>query len=234
MEPAESVFHLEAQPRIPSKKASRKLGREGKVPAVVYGSQIKNIHFSLKENKAIKYAGSMFDNKIFTLTSSDKAVNGLKVIKKEVSFHKTTRKPIHFDFLALDMSKAVRVPVELKFIGKSKGVKESGGVFNAIKRNIEIECLPDHIPHFFEIDISELALGDSAHVADIKIPKNIKLITRTQETICFVSSAQEEIKPEAAPAAADAATTEAADGDKKEAESSGKDPKKDSKDKAKK
>ena len=185
---------LEVETRQPMKRASRKL--KGKVPAIVYGPKIKNLCLSLKENTVIKYSKTSFDNKIFTFISKDKNLNGLKVIKKDTAYHSLSRRPIHVDFLALDMSQVVRVTVEIKFLGKAKGVKESGGVLNFLTRSVEVECLPNEIPNHFEIDVSSLALNESFHISDLVIPKNIKLITKPTETICLVSTAQEEIKAE--------------------------------------
>ena len=180
--------------RRPEKKAGKKLQRKGLVPIIVYGSKIKNLPLSIKENSAEKYSKSMFDNKIFTLLSEDKKINGMKVLKKEVSYDSLSRKPIHFDFFAPDMSQKVRITIEIKFTGKAKGVKEQGGVFNALRRNVEVECLPGEIPNFFEVNVSDLALNESFHVSDMTIPKNIKLVTKRTETLCLVSTAQEEIK----------------------------------------
>ena len=185
---------LEVEIRQPMKRAVRKL--KGMVPAVVYGPKIKNLCLSLKENTMIKYSKTSFDNKIFTFISKDKQLNGLKVIKKDIDYHSLSRRPIHVDFLALDMSQAVRVTVEIKFLGKAKGVKESGGVLNFLTRSVEVECLPNDIPNHFEIDVSPLELNESFHISDLVIPKNIKLITKPTETICLVSTAQEEIKAE--------------------------------------
>ena len=192
-------LNLDVETRSPMKNAVKKLKRLGQTPAVVYGLKKKNLYLSVKTNTAVKYSSSQFDNKIFTLQCKDKNVQGLKVLKKDVAFHKVSRQPIHIDFFALNMSKKIRVTVEVKFLGKAQGVKESGGVFNALKRNVEVECLPHEIPGFFEIDISELKLNESYHVSDIKIPSNIKLVTRPEEALCAVREVQEEIV-ETAPA----------------------------------
>ncbi len=210
-------LNLDVEVRSPMKNAVRKLKRVGKIPAVVYGLKKKNLYLSVRTNTAVKYSSSQFDNKIFTLQSKDKDIQGLKVLKKDAVFHKVSRQPIHIDFFALDMSKKIRVAVEVKFLGKAQGVKESGGVFNALKRNVEVECLPHEIPSSFEIDISALALNESCHVSDIKIPSHIKLVTRPEEALCSVSEVQEEIV-ETAPAvdpAGSAAESETSSTDEK-------------------
>lgn len=229
MKDNKSDLQLQAVVRAPMKNAFKKLHRKGLIPAVVYGPKIKNLFLSLKESTAVKYSKTSFDNKIFTLKSSDAQLNGLKVIKKETSYHCLTRKPVHIDFLALDMAKKVKVTVEIKFIGKAKGVKESGGVLNFLKRSVEVECFPNEIPDHFELDVSDLELNGACHISDISIPKNIKLISKPEETVCLVSSAQEEEK---APAEAGAAA-EQQEAAGPESSSEGKKPEASSKEKSK-
>ncbi|MDE0151657.1 MAG: 50S ribosomal protein L25 [Bdellovibrionales bacterium] len=214
-------LNLDVEIRSPMKNSARKLKRLGQTPAVVYGLKTENLYLSIKTNTVVKYSGSQFDNKIFTLQSKDKKIQGLKVLKKDVAFHRVSRQPLHMDFLALDMSKKVRVTVEVKFLGKAKGVKESGGVFNALKRHIEVECLPHEIPGSFEIDIAGLDLNESYHVSDIKIPSNIKLVTRPEEALCSVSEAQEEVAA-VAPETAAAGTASEEETQKSEGDSTDK------------
>ena len=171
---------------------SRYLRREQLVPAIVYGPGQKSIPLSLDIRFAEKYSKKEYENKIFTFKSEEKELNGLKVIKKDISYHKLTRKPLHLDFLSLDMSKTVRVNVEIYFTGKSKGVKESGGVFNILRRSVEVECLPAEIPESFSIDISPLDVNQNFHVLNLQIPENIKLITSPKESLCAVSEVTEE------------------------------------------
>ena len=190
---------------------SKKLRRDKQVPAVVYGKTLKTIPLSLDIRIAEKYSKREYENKIFTFKSKEKTLNGLKVLKKEVSYHKLTRKPIHIDFLSLDMNQTVRVNVEVLFTGKAKGVKESGGILNIIRRDVEIECLPANIPDSLSIDVSALDINQNFHVSDLEIPNNVKLITNETASLCGVSELAEEETPETtAAAAADAqATTDA-------------------------
>lgn len=177
--------------------SSRRLRREQLVPAIVYGPGQKSIPLALDIRFAEKYSKKEYENKIFTFKSKEKELDGLKVIKKDISYHKLTRKPLHLDFFSLDMNKKVRVNVEVYFTGKAKGVKESGGVFNVIRRSVEVECLPAEIPESFSIDISSLDINQNFHVSDLQIPENIKLITSPKESLCAVSeiTEEEESKP---------------------------------------
>ena len=187
-------FQVLSRPK--NQGTARFLRRKNLVPAIVYGPTQKPLTLSLDIRHAKKYSQKEYENKIFTFKSEDKSLNGLKVIRKDISYHKVTRKPLHIDFLSLDMQKAVRVHVEVLFTGKAKGVKESGGVFNIIRRSVEVECLPADIPESFSIDISPLDMNQNFHVSDLKIPPNIKLITSAKSSLCAVSEImEEEAKP---------------------------------------
>ena len=179
-------------PRNERGKQNKKLRKNKFVPAVVYGKGQKNFSFSLDIRSAEKYAKKKFENKIFSFDSEDKSLKGLKVITKSISRHKVSQQPLHMDFLSLDMNTVIRVHVDIHFKGVPKGVKEEGGVFNITLRSLELECLPGDIPSSIEADVSNLSLNQNLHVSDLKISKNIKLITKGQRTVCTVVSAQEE------------------------------------------
>ena len=201
------TLEFEVYFRKPGSSLSRQLRKKQLIPAVVYGPGQKSMALSLDIRSVEKYAKKEYENKIFTFKSDEKDLNGLKVLKKDISYDKVTRNPLHIDFLSLDMAKAVRVNVEVHFTGKSKGVKESGGVFNIIRRNVEVECFPSEIPESFSIDISSLDINQNFHVSDLKVPEIIKLITSPQASLCMVSEiAEEERKAEEADESAPAST----------------------------
>ena len=187
-----SELTIKVSPRTERGKANKKIRKNKFIPAVVYGNGQKNLAFSLDIRSAEKYSKKEFENKIFSFESEDKNLKGLKVIKKAISRHKVSHQPIHMDFLSLNMKKPIRVPVDLKFIGTPKGVKEEGGIFNITLRSVELECLPSEIPPSIELDVSSLELNQNIHASDIKVPENIKLITKAQRTLCTVVPAKEE------------------------------------------
>ena len=177
-------------------KKNKLLRRKKQVPAVVYGKGQKSIAFSMDIREAEKYSRKEYENKIFTLDSKQEDLNGLKVIKKAVAWHKLSHQVLHMDFLSLDMKKPIRIPLDIHFKGLAKGVKEDGGILNIILRSVEIECLPDKIPQSLDVDISHLGLNQNLHVSDLKLPESVKLITGGKRTLCAITSAEEEEKPE--------------------------------------
>lgn len=204
---AQQTITIEVFPRS-SKTGLSKMRLGGHVPAIVYGPKVKNSTFSVAINDAVKYSRRGFENAIFTLKSMDKALDGIKVLSKSVDIHPVSRRPIHLDFFAPDMTKAVRVKVELKFEGKPIGLAD-GGIFNAVRRDIEVECLPTEIPESITVDVSGIGIDESMHVSDIKIPDTVKLITAIDETIATVAVVAEEVAAPVA-AAADPAAAAAA------------------------
>ena len=206
---------INVKPRSVRGKKNKDLRKSKWVPAVVYGGG-KNISFALDIRDAEKYSKREYENKIFTFQSKDSLLNDLKAIRKETAYHIVKRIPIHMDFLCLDMKTPIKVNVEIHFTGKPKGSLE-GGIFNISLRNLEIECLPENIPQFIEVNVADLDMNENLHVSDIKIPVNIKLITPSTRTLCAVSEAAAEEAPEEATAVASTVSpTPAAEKDKKE------------------
>lgn len=193
--------------RQPGKGEARRLRRNQWIPSVLYGFNKKNKPFAIPALEATKYSSHQYDNNIFILKSEeDKELNEVQVLKKDVSLDPLTRSPLHMDFYAIDMNKPIRVNVELKFVGKTLGEKE-GGVFNVMRRDVEIECLPADIPKSFPVDISHLTIDDVIHVSDIQFPKKMKLVTHPTETVGTVSVIKEESEEKASPQ--ETGTTEA-------------------------
>src|SRR6188768_3789964 len=126
-------IELQVEARKAGKHNSRALRRDEKIPAVVYGPKVKNVDVWVTEKELTKYNKMRYENTIFVFKSDDKNLNKLQVLKKQVAINPLSRRPIHVDFYALDMTKAVRVSVKLKFEGKAAGLKD-GGFFNEVKR----------------------------------------------------------------------------------------------------
>lgn len=184
-------LNLTAKTRTVGKHHSRGLRKGMEVPAVVYGPKVKNVSLSLRENELVKYLPSKYDNAIFTLESDEKSLSGLKVLKKEVTIHPVSRRPVHVDLFAIDMTQTIRVWVEVKFNGKAEGLKE-GGVLNVVTREVEVECLPNQIPESIAIDVTPLNVGESFHVSDLRLPEGVEMLSSTDETLCTVAVVEEE------------------------------------------
>lgn len=196
---------LNVSPRTTGKHFSRASRRDRKVPAIVYGN-IENANVVVEEGAIVKFNTRAYENSLFTLKSEDKKVDGKVALLKDIQVHPVTRRPLHLDIFVLDMTKTVRVHVEIRLEGKAIGLSE-GGLLNQVNRQIEVECLPTNIPSFFTMDVSNLGVGQALHVSDLELPEGIKAISSSDMTIAVVNILEEEV---AAPVAAAAPTEGAA------------------------
>lgn len=191
--------------RQSGKHNSRQSRGAGRVPAVVYGPKMEAMNVLTDEILIRKYQGRKFESVIFNLKSDDSKLNKMSVILRDIQVHPVTRRPVHIDFYAPDMTKPVRVSVEIRLEGKPSGLSE-GGVLEHVLRDVEIEVLPADIPEFLSVDVGVMGLGDALHVSDLKVPSNVKIVSLPTLTVATVSVPKEEA---AAPVMA-AATPEAA------------------------
>ncbi|MCX7674793.1 MAG: 50S ribosomal protein L25 [Bdellovibrionaceae bacterium] len=199
-------YDLEVEVRKTGKHWARKLRTEKRIPAVIYGAVKENLHVSIRENDVLKYRTKAFENALFNLN-----INGQSLVAliKEVQKHPVTHKPEHVDLLAIDLNKAIRIPIEIRVEGKPMGLAD-GGLLTVVNRTIEIECLPTQIPDAIVADVSGLGVGESLHVSDLNIPQGVKVISPADMTIAVVNLPEEEKAAEAAPEAAAAAAAPAA------------------------
>ncbi|AGH96018.1 50S ribosomal protein L25 [Pseudobdellovibrio exovorus] len=199
-------IELNIETRTSGRAGARGLRVRKMVPGVIYGA-IENATVAVHVNDIVKYNTRAYENTLLTLKSDDSKLNGKVALLKEVVVHPLTRKPEHVDLFAIDLTKTVRVSVEVRVEGKAIGLAE-GGLLNIVARQVEVECLPTAIPEALVVDVTNLNVGDSMHVSDIVVPEGVKMISRPEITIAAVVEQQEEAV--AAPAAAAAAPAAAA------------------------
>ena len=162
------------------KKGSKDVRREGMVPAVVYGGNEAPVHFSIEE-KAMKPL-------LFTPNSYivELDINGKKelAVMRDVQFHPVKDYPMHVDFFRVLPGKPVAIDVPIKIVGNSEGVK-LGGKLTIQKRKLRIKGMVEHLPDYLEIDITNLGIGKSIFVSDLKFD-NLTLLTPATTSVCAV------------------------------------------------
>jgi large subunit ribosomal protein L25 len=180
------------------KEGTKKVRQQGNVPGVVYGQNtnlsIQLASPSLKALKAIHFSESaIIDMEIASGQSNESA----PVIIKDIQYDPLTEEILHIDFLKVSLEEKIRVHIPIILKGEIKEVKEGEAVLEQILREIEIECLPLDIPEKIDLDISQLKVGESLHVGDLKLPETVKILTHLEETIAAVVHKTEEEEPTA-------------------------------------
>lgn len=201
-------IELNIETRQTGRGNSRGLRNNKMVPGIIYGA-IENQNVSVHVNDILKYNTRAYENALLSLKSTDSKLNGKVALIKSVQVNPLSRRPEHVDFFALDLSKSVRVSVEIKVEGKAIGISE-GGLLNIVTRSVEVECLPTAIPEFLSLDVSNLGVGESLHASELTMPAGVKLISRPEVTIAAVVEAEEEVAATPAAAAATPAAGAAA------------------------
>jgi len=137
------------------------------------------------------------------------------VMIKELQRGIFQREIIHVDFYTISLEEKLEAHVPLTFVGQAKGIAD-GGVVEVLLREVLVECLPTQIPEHIEVNVADLALGQSIHVSDLVVPSEVTMVTALEEAVVTVVAPKvvEEVTPapaptEAAPTPEAAATPEA-------------------------
>jgi large subunit ribosomal protein L25 len=190
------------------KNEARRLRQSGKVPAVLYGGKGNSVTLSVnaKQVGAILRSQSG-QNTLFQVNFDGKRE---PAIVKDWLSDPVSGKLLHVDLLRVAMDVRMRVQVPVHTFGEPAGVKQQGGVFEVVTREVEIECLPADIPAEFKADVSGLMLNQSLRAGDLQIDTTkLKLITDREQVLAHVVTLRvEEEKPVEAVAAEGAAPAE--------------------------
>jgi large subunit ribosomal protein L25 len=184
------------------KSVTRKLRAQGSVPAVLYGSGVRSALLAVTAREGERVLGSGA-NRLIDLSGTPES-SGKLVLIKDYQRDPVSRQLLHFDFYAVDPSKAVEVSVPVQLTGRPKGV-ELGGVLELLLREVLVSCLPLAIPDFLSLDVSPLGVGETLHARDFALPEGVELLTDPSAGVVHVLAPRleaEEPKPEEAAEAA--------------------------------
>jgi len=179
------------------KGASRSLRREGKIPAILYGSDIESIPLSVSaydiENllKKISYSQALIN-----LVESNSHSFEKKVMIREIQADPVNQKYLHLDFYEVKMDRKITATVPIITKGTAKGVT-TGGILQIIRRELDVVCFPAEIPQRIEVDITDLDIGDSIHVKDIRLEGDVEIPFDSNFTVITVVSPKVEEAPKA-------------------------------------
>jgi large subunit ribosomal protein L25 len=169
------------------KGASRRLRRDGKVPAILYGGHADARPLSLSHQKLL----IMLDNERFysTILSLKVGEEAQPAILKDVQRHPFRNAVLHIDFQRVSDSEKIRISVPLHFKGEAiaPGVKSQGGIVSHMRTQVEVTCLPKELPEFIEVDLSGLSLNESIHLSQLKIADGVQLVELAREDAAVVA-----------------------------------------------
>lgn len=180
---------------------TRKLRKDGRVPAVVYGGHRETVPITVDRKsvtdliqKSEHGVRSIF---LLKMAGTDQSRHAMI---KDIQINPISRKMTHIDFIRVLMDEVVRTTVPIHLIGSPIGVKE-GGLLDFQVRELHVECLPNAIPDKVDVDISNLGVHDYLRISDLTVPQGIKVLDDSERVVVGVTHqrAEEVPTPEVAP-----------------------------------
>jgi large subunit ribosomal protein L25 len=162
-------------------KKVRFLRREGLVPAELYGHGIKNLHLTVPKKELTKVLKEAGMTTVVTLN--------LNTTKKSALIHDVKRDYLsgeieHVDFYEVRMDEEITAKIPLEFVGEAPAIKAFQANINKSMSEIEVEALPQNLPHSIIVDLSVLAeLNQTIYVRDIKAPKGVKIVVDPETAV---------------------------------------------------
>lgn len=185
-------FNLIAEMRDDQGKgASRRLRRQGMVPAVIYGAGRDPRNLMFDHNKVLRQLEDpSFYSSILNIKVGEKS---RAAIVKDIQRHPSKKQIIHIDLQRIVEDEQIKMQIPIHYLGEEDavGVKIGGGTVTKIMTELEISCLPKDLPEFLEVDISELELDQMLNVSDISLPKGVEISDIVKEQDQAIVSIQE-------------------------------------------
>lgn len=178
--------------------ALRRLRQAGKVPAVLYGGQGESIPLQVNPRTLVPVVGAQArHHTLFQLRVPGKEETLAMVA--ETQWEPVRGTLVHVDFKRVLMDKKIRVPVPVVPVGEAAGIKEQGGLFEVVLREVEVECLPEDLPEQITVEVTPLLIGQHVRVSDLQklVGERVRLVREPQAVVCHVVApkAVEEVKP---------------------------------------
>lgn len=185
-----------------------RLRRTGRVPGILYGNLSAAAPVAVAALELNARVSAAARQRLIRLKSPSAELDGKYVILKQLQRTPVKGDILHVDFLEVDLNKALRVQVRLRFTGRPAGAVD-GGILQPLEREVLVECLPLEIPESVEVDVTPLGIHDVLHVSALKFSGNVRpifdtdypVVTVLPPTVAEAPAAAGEVGPEeAAPA----------------------------------
>jgi large subunit ribosomal protein L25 len=185
------------------KEVAKKLRRDGKVPAVVYGGHRDPVAITV-DRKSVSELIQKSEHGIrsvflLKMAGSDQQRHAMI---KELTIDPVSRRMTHIDFVRVIMDEKLKVTIPVHTTGTAKGVKD-GGLLDFQVRELHVECLPNAIPDSIDVDITELGGHDYLRVKDLTLPEGVRVLDDPERVVLGVTYARAEVSDAAAEGAAE-------------------------------
>ena len=183
---------LTAQLRTETKKgAARRMRRQGRIPAVLYGRR-DPVLLSIDAREFSRKFQQISESTIIQLSAGEATYD---VLVKDFQVDHIIERLEHIDFYEIERGRILRARVMLHFVGNPIGARE-GGLQELLVHEVEVESLPRDLPERLDVDIEHLAVGQSLHVSDLVIPDGVRVLNSPDQVIALIAHKVEEADTE--------------------------------------
>lgn len=165
-------------------RASRRLRREGHVPAVVYGKGADPLSIAV-DHRELR-AALTTEAGLNALISLEVGKDKILTLPRVVETHPFRREIRHVDFVTVSLTDTVHTEIPVHFVGESVGI-EAGGVLSTARNVVQIEALVTNIPSFVELDISSLEIGDALRISDLPEIDGVVYLEEPEYTVVSIT-----------------------------------------------
>src|SRR5437660_11340223 len=169
---------LSAFPRTVARlPGAKRLRAQGRVPAVIYGRQAKpqNLEVDRKDLENLIHHSITENLLVDLVVDKDPRPKRLALVQ-EVQHHALSGEVLHVDLHEVSETEKVSIMVPVETVGEATGVKNSGGVLEHVLFKIKVRALPKDLPEVIRVDVSNLEIGQSIHLGDIKAPAGVEIL----------------------------------------------------------
>lgn len=183
---------LSASPRTGTGKGvARTLRQSGQIPGVIYGHA--------RQPQSLTLNAREFDRLMEHVTAStvidlDLGGKTSKTLIREIQRHPYKRQVLHVDFMELVAGEKVTVEIPIVYVGTPAGIKD-GGILEQIKHELTLEADPTTLPEHIEVDVSELTIGHTLYVRDVRIPEGATVQDDPDSPVALVAAPRAEPTP---------------------------------------
>ncbi len=182
---------IELQVSERSEKGKGDVGRlrrdQSMLPGIVYGHNQEPVCFKVPQRtleRALSHGGA---DAVFLLSMEGSGKDTERTVVREIQYHKVMDEIVHVDMLRIDPTETLRVEVPIVTEGIPAGVTTGGGALQQTLARIEMICLASELPSRIEVDVTDLEIGDSIHVAEL-LEQDERINTDPSVTIVSVLS----------------------------------------------
>jgi len=185
------------------RSASRRLRKAEKIPAILYGKHTKPENLAVNGPEFVKLRKEIGGKAALIELKRDAGATALSFLQ-EIQRDPITDKYLHLDLQELKENEKMIINVSIHVTGEAYGVKTEGGILETAAHRLRIRCFPKDLPDFIEVNVTELKVGETIHVSELKPIAGVEFLDDKNQTVvlCVEPPAEEVAATPAADAAA--------------------------------